>query len=40
MRGALSYNEAMMLSFADKEILSKIIKDNIKTTEETKMPFF
>lgn len=40
MRGALSYNEAMMLGLSDKEILAKIIKDNIKTTEETKLPFF
>jgi hypothetical protein len=40
MRGALSYDEAMMLGLSDKEILAKIIKDNIKTTEETKLPFF
>lgn len=40
MRGALSYDEAMMLGLSDKEILAKIVKDNIKTTEETKLPFF
>lgn len=40
MRGALSYDEAMQLGFVDREIINKLIKDNIETTEKTKMPFF
>lgn len=35
MRGGLSYEEAMMLSPTDKEIIGSIIKDNIDTTKKT-----
>ena len=40
MRGGLSYDDSMMLSFAEREIINKIIKDNIEITEKTKLPFF
>lgn len=40
MRGALSIEEAFMLDQNDREIISKIIQDNIETTKETKLPFF
>ena len=40
MRGALSYSEGMMLSSSDRDVIASIIEDNLKTTKETKMPFF
>ena len=40
MRGGLSYDESMMLSKAERDLISDIIKDNIETTKKSKMPFF
>ena len=40
MRGGISYDDAMMLSQDEREIISKIIKDNIETTEKSGLPFF
>jgi hypothetical protein len=40
MRGSLSYNEGMMLSRTDQEIINKIIKDNLETTKKSNLPFF
>jgi hypothetical protein len=40
MRGSISYNDAMMLSQTDREIINKIIKDNLETTQKSKLPFF
>jgi hypothetical protein len=40
MRGSISYDDAMMLSFEDRDIVNKIIKDNLETTKESGMPFF
>jgi hypothetical protein len=39
MRGSFSYHDLMYkISFEDIEILNRIIKDNIETTEKTRMP--
>lgn len=40
MRGGLSYDDAMQLSTQDREIIGKIIKDNLETTKETGLAFF
>jgi hypothetical protein len=40
MRGGINYEEAMMLSMREKEIIAKLIKDNIETTKESGLPFF
>jgi hypothetical protein len=40
MRGGLSYSDAMMLSHTDREIISKIIDDNMETTKKSGLPFF
>lgn len=40
MRGGLSYSELMEMSSEEREIINKIIEDNLKTTEKTKQPFF
>ena len=40
MRGGLSYDDAMMLSQSEREIISKIIKENLETAKKSGMPFF
>jgi len=40
MRGGLTYSDAMMLGSTERELINKLIKDNIETTEKTKLPFF
>jgi hypothetical protein len=39
MRG-MSYNEAMMLSHEERNLISDIIKDNLETTKKSGLPFF
>ena len=38
MRGGISYNEAMALSPEERKQVNEIIKQNIKNTNETKLP--
>lgn len=40
MRGSITYDDAMQLSFEDKKLINKIIKDNLETTKKSGMPFF
>lgn len=40
MRGGLTYTEAMNLSSTERDIVSKIIKDNLETTKKSGLPFF
>jgi hypothetical protein len=40
MRGGISYGELMMMSSKEREIIGKIIKDNIETAKKSGMPFF
>ena len=40
MRGGLTYNEGMDLSHEEREIISRIIKDNMETTKKSGLPFF
>lgn len=40
MRGGLSYESAMQLSFNERKIISGIIKDNMETTKKSGLPFF
>ena len=40
MRGGLSYDDSMLLSKSERDIIGKIIKDNLETTKKSKMPFF
>lgn len=39
MRGGISYEDSFFLSIEEKEMISKIIKDNLDTTKETGLPF-
>ena len=40
MRGGLTYDQALMLSFKEREMIGKIIKENIETTKKTGLPYF
>ncbi len=40
MRGGISYDDAMMLSQSERAIIADIIKSNLETTKETRLPFF
>ena len=40
MRGGLSYDDAMLLSSTDRELIGKLVKDNLETTKKSNMPFF
>ena len=39
MRGGLSYDDAMVLSYQEREIISDIIKDNIEVTKKSGLLF-
>ena len=40
MRGGLSYEDSMMLGQTEKELIGEIIKDNMKATKDSGLPFF
>ena len=40
MRGGITYNDAMNLSPKEREIVAKIIKENLETTKKSGMPSF
>jgi hypothetical protein len=40
MRGGISLDDAMSLSFQEREMISKIIEKNLETTKESGLPFF
>ena len=40
MRGGMTYEDVMNLSFGERELVGDLIKDNLETTKKSKMPFF
>lgn len=40
MRGGLTYNESFLLTPEEREIIGKIIEENLNTTKESGLPFF
>lgn len=40
MRGGISYNDAMLLSAKDKEIIVTLIKENMETSKKSGTPIF
>lgn len=40
MRGGINYDEVYLIDFQDREIIGKIIKDNLETTKKSGLPFF
>ena len=40
MRGGITYVDVLNLSIAERNMISKIIEDNLETTQKSKLPFF
>ena len=40
MRGGISYDDALCLSYSERMIIGNIIKDNLETTKKSGLPFF
>ena len=40
MRGGMTWQEALNLSFEERGIASQLIKENLETTKKTGQPFF
>lgn len=40
MRGSLTFEEAFQLDFENREIINKIIEENLETTNKSNLPFF
>lgn len=40
MRGGITYNEAMNLGRNERQMIGKIIKENLDTTKKSGLPFF
>jgi len=40
MRGGVTLDEAFALSYEDKEIIGRIVKENLNITKESGLPFF
>jgi hypothetical protein len=40
MRGGLSYDESIMLSQTERELVVEIIKENMETTKKSGLPYF
>ena len=40
MRGGVSYEQALQLSKLERDIIGKIIKENMETTKKSGLPFF
>jgi len=40
MRGGINFEDAMLLSSADRAAIGSIIKENLETAKKTGMPFF
>ena len=40
MRGGLTYTEAQQLSPKERELVSRLVKENLETTKKSGLPFF
>ncbi len=40
MRGSISYDDAMLLSLTEREIINKLVKEHLETTQKSGLPFF
>lgn len=40
MRGGITYDQSHLLTHEEREIIGKIIEENLKTTKESGLPFF
>ena len=40
MRGGATYDDIMNMSFIERTMIGDLIKDNLETTNKSKLPFF
>ena len=40
MRGAVSLDQAMMMSYDDRNIISAMVKDHMEVVKKTGLPYF
>jgi hypothetical protein len=40
MRGGITYDDAMMMSSVERQMVGKLIQENMETTKESGLPFF
>ena len=40
MRGGITYAEILMMNSSEREIIGKLIKENLETTKKSGLPFF
>jgi hypothetical protein len=40
MRGGITYDQVLMLSANERQMISNLAKDNIETTKKTNLPWF
>jgi hypothetical protein len=40
MRGGATYEDVMQMSNQERKMVSELIKDNLETTKNSKLPFF
>ena len=40
MRGGASYEDVLQMSSQERDLLTKLIKENLETTKSSKLPFF
>ena len=40
MRGGATYDDVMNMSHTERTMISELIKDNLETTKNSKLPFF
>ena len=40
MRGGATYEDIMQMSFRERSMIGDLIKDNLETTKNSKLPFF
>lgn len=40
MRGGITLDQAMQLSYRDRESIAELIKNNLETTKKSGLPYF
>ena len=40
MRGGITYQDALNLSYKEKQAIGRLIKENLDTTKKSGLPFF
>ena len=40
MRGGMTYDQILHLSYDERMIINNLIKENLETTKKTNLPFF